>query len=662
MEAACYRFCVSSPSVQLLDTTLRDGSYEVNLQFSASDTAVIASGLAEAGLKYIEVAHGMCVGSHLFKPEGGTVPPSAESDETYVRTARRVAKNAEIGVLFLSPERFSGPDYLEDLARWGISFVRLALWPRDWGPSLFRCIERAKGLGLTVSINLMQTYIWTPSELAKGSAEAARYGADWFYIVDSAGGMQGPEVAEYVRAMRGSSDIIVGLHAHANSGLAIANCLAAIDAGARMVDGTLNGIGRATGNAATELLLLALKARGHETDIDLDKVLMLGALARKMYAEKGNDPIHFTSGASLLHSRNLKDVTKAAADKGRALGAFMLEVGKEARAKGRLADFTFPPEIFEAAAGRTRPLAALQPSPELVEVLAESLESEMRAALPERTRSPVARAKKLGKTSVLHLAPSTSAPWIGTLPWEAAGFIGASIAVDPSARPAPLPEDEKPDVLVVDRSLEAKALSARKLTLELDMANLAAEAIADLVVASGSQRIVWLAPNVPEQTREAIVGRLSMLGISAAVDDLPPRTPRTVISAPHARAAWLEVLEKGDRVILAASGADVRAFVDRARARGASVMLPAFGATVAARVQSILAAKERLDASGGGSALSEGTRCVDPTTAPGAGEIVVDDPSSPSAIIDAPGGLDRAALRAIARARALALLSGRGSL
>src|SRR6185369_12016470 len=101
-------------------------------------------------------------------------------------------------------------------------------------------------------------------------------------------------------------------HTHNNTGFAMANTLAAIEAGAQLVDSTLQGIGRATGNPSTEQLLLALQRLGHERQIEREPILKLGDLARSLFAEKGNNPTHFVSGAGKIHSRNVPPLLKMA--------------------------------------------------------------------------------------------------------------------------------------------------------------------------------------------------------------------------------------------------------------------------------------------------------------------------------------------------------------
>jgi 4-hydroxy 2-oxovalerate aldolase len=75
--------------------------------------------------------------------------------------------------------------------------------------------------------------------------------------------------AERVAALRQRLEIEVGFHAHNNLGCGVGNALAAVDAGASWLDGSLRGLGAGAGNAATEVLCAALDRAGHETNADL---------------------------------------------------------------------------------------------------------------------------------------------------------------------------------------------------------------------------------------------------------------------------------------------------------------------------------------------------------------------------------------------------------
>jgi 4-hydroxy 2-oxovalerate aldolase len=95
------------------------------------------------------------------------------------------------------------------------------------------------------------------------------YGAQVVYVVDSAGALLPKQAAERVSALRGALECEVGFHAHNNLGCAVGNALAAVDAGATWLDGSLRGFGAGAGNAATEVLCAALERAGHETGVDL---------------------------------------------------------------------------------------------------------------------------------------------------------------------------------------------------------------------------------------------------------------------------------------------------------------------------------------------------------------------------------------------------------
>ncbi len=78
--------------MKILETTLRDGSYAINFQFTASDTAIIASHLERVGFDLIEIGHGV----ELHASESGR-GDAVETDEGYLRAAAEVLKRAQFG-------------------------------------------------------------------------------------------------------------------------------------------------------------------------------------------------------------------------------------------------------------------------------------------------------------------------------------------------------------------------------------------------------------------------------------------------------------------------------------------------------------------------------------------------------------------------------------
>src|SRR5690606_32740340 len=108
-----------------------------------------------------------------------------------------------------------------------------------------------------------------PEVLAKQAKLMESYGADCVYVVDSAGALVPESVRERVSALKDALSINVGFHAHNNLGLAIGNTVAALEAGADQIDGTLRGLGAGVGNAPTEVLVAVLNKMKIDTGINL---------------------------------------------------------------------------------------------------------------------------------------------------------------------------------------------------------------------------------------------------------------------------------------------------------------------------------------------------------------------------------------------------------
>lgn len=246
--------------LSILDTTLRDGSYVVDFQFTFKDTETIASELDKQNIHFIEVGHGLGLGASensRFK--------AAASDREYLEAAAMTVKNARWGMFFIP-----GVGRMEDIdlaAEYGMDFIRIGTNVTETemsGPY----IERAKHHGMYVFSNFMKTYAVPPGEAGKYAARVHSFGADVVCVVDSAGGMLPENVESYFRAIRENTPVELGFHGHNNLGLAIANTLKAIDEGATVVDVSLRGLGRAAGNAVAEMLLFALKRKNVELGID----------------------------------------------------------------------------------------------------------------------------------------------------------------------------------------------------------------------------------------------------------------------------------------------------------------------------------------------------------------------------------------------------------
>lgn len=290
-------------SPTILDTTLRDGSYAINFQFTASDTATIAKHLEMAGIELIEIGHG--VGLNATASGYGA---AAESDEDYIKAAADVLTTARFG-MFCIPG-IARPADIDMAARHGMNFIRI-------GTDVTRAAEaepfiaKAKSHGMFVSSNFMKSYVMPPPEFAETAKLAKSFGADVLCVVDSAGSMLRDEIEQYFRAVQHVTDIPLAFHGHNNLGLAVAHSLHAVQLGASIVDCSLQGMGRSAGNAATELLLAALQRQGKCLDLDLLRIMDIGEEHVKPFiTQRGLGSLDITAGYAGFHTSNMGTIRR----------------------------------------------------------------------------------------------------------------------------------------------------------------------------------------------------------------------------------------------------------------------------------------------------------------------------------------------------------------
>jgi 4-hydroxy-2-oxovalerate aldolase len=287
--------------VRILECTLRDGSYAINFQFSAKDTAVIALSLEQAGIRHIEIGHGL--GLNASRTGKGV---AAEGDENYMRAVKSKLKHAKWG-MFCIP----GIARLDNLLLgrdYEMGFVRIGVHSTNFSEAA-PFVDLAKKSGIQVFINLMKSYMIEAEEFGRFARHAQDMGADGLYLVDSAGYMLPEQVEEYLLQARQSSDLALGFHGHDNLRLSVANALRAVDSGAQWIDATLQGIGRSSGNPPTESLAAILSRRGHFAVSDL---LLLLRIGRKhiwpLLRAQGCDSMEIVSGLAGFHSGFEADV------------------------------------------------------------------------------------------------------------------------------------------------------------------------------------------------------------------------------------------------------------------------------------------------------------------------------------------------------------------
>lgn len=254
-----------SPGFRLTDSTLRDGSHAVAHQFTEKQVREVVRALDAAGVPVIEVSHGDGLGGSSFN-----YGFSHTDERKLLAAAVEERRDALLAVLLLP-----GIGIANDLvgcAEMGVDIARIATHCTEADISA-QHIAMAKSLGMEVVGFLMMAHMLSPSELAEQGKLMESYGADCVYVVDSAGAMTTDDAKRRVSAMKEAVSCQVGLHAHNNLSLAVANSMAALDEEVDQLDGCTTGLGAGAGNCPTEVLVAACHKSGISTGVDLLQVM-----------------------------------------------------------------------------------------------------------------------------------------------------------------------------------------------------------------------------------------------------------------------------------------------------------------------------------------------------------------------------------------------------
>ncbi len=255
--------------IQLYDTTLRDGAQRVGISFSVVDKLHIAQKLDELGIPFIE----------------GGWPGSNPKDVEFFSKAQSLTFNNSLLVAFGSTRRpktkAETDDNLLTLANAGVKVVTIVgksselqvtqvlETTLDENLSMIAdSIRFIKAKGLTIFFDaehFFDGFKANPGYALRCLVTAAEAGADCLVLCDTNGGTLPNEITIAVEAARGITNVPLGIHAHNDGELAVANTLAAVKAGVIQVQGTINGYGERCGNANLCSIIPDLKLK---MDID----------------------------------------------------------------------------------------------------------------------------------------------------------------------------------------------------------------------------------------------------------------------------------------------------------------------------------------------------------------------------------------------------------
>jgi 4-hydroxy 2-oxovalerate aldolase len=253
-----------------VDVTLRDGNHSIKQQFTPEIVAKVAAALDAAGVDIIEVGHGDGVGGSSIHV-GRTAAPYQQLLSSVVSSV----KKAKVAIMLLPG--FGTKDDLQQSFDLGATVARVASHATE-ADVTEQHMQLARKLGMFAVGYLVSFGMASPKRIVEEAKKMESYGAQYVNLAESQGYLVPSQVREYVYALREALSIPVGFHGHNNLGLAIGNSMAALEAGATYVDGSLKSLGGGAGNTQSETLIAAMKRGGFETNVDLFGILDAAAV------------------------------------------------------------------------------------------------------------------------------------------------------------------------------------------------------------------------------------------------------------------------------------------------------------------------------------------------------------------------------------------------
>lgn len=322
---------IKGRKVTLHDMCLRDGMHAMRHQITLDQMTTLVDALDEARVPLIEVTHGDGLG-------GASINYGfpAHTDEEYLRAVVPRAKFSKISALLLPG--IGTVDHLRMARDCGVHAVRVATHCTE-ADVAEQHISLGQELGMDTVGFLMMAHMNEPEGLLEQARLMESYGANCVYITDSAGYMLPDDVSTRVGLLRSElkSETEVGFHGHHNMAMGVANSLAAIEAGAARIDGSVAGLGAGAGNTPLEILAAVLDRMGAETGVEVFKLMNI---AEEIVVPMTEQPVRVSREALVLgyagvYSSFLLHAKRASEKYGIPSHEILVELGKRKTVGGQ---------------------------------------------------------------------------------------------------------------------------------------------------------------------------------------------------------------------------------------------------------------------------------------------------------------------------------------